>query len=464
MPLDTVDLRMVATLFNVQITVTRMYEEALRFQPQGGARAGGSCHLLLHQGLWAALLEGRAPEDEALQLEGAVVEADDLPPEFPAVGRGVLVKEFDRQNDCYVACCSDGAHALLERSSIRRVLLTKAGMRQAEEQARAEAAFAASGTDPAWAAWGEGGKANAWASGEDGSRPGEGNGTALEGIPDGSLEFQVLQDLVRRTARQRLSQKQAELAGRNPGNRGSSAVGSSSTRPNGASTSIAETRDAPSRNGTGRQHWPQQEQQQPQHQPHQQQAVAELQPRQPPQTVQTQVQQPGQGEAYLQQVGHQLQPQPKAPPPQVQQAPRLLDYEEACRLLESGTPLTVMSVEEFRPPLPSDQRYLALRAKERVRLTKRHGDMVFGSCGDARSPKEGWFPTQYINVWVVTSAYTPDAIWQSDLLLLQENDHVYVEKIYDGQWKGWGHAKKLNSSASRGAVRLECMRRHVYCM
>uniref|UniRef100_A0A7S4SFP8 Uncharacterized protein n=1 Tax=Alexandrium monilatum TaxID=311494 RepID=A0A7S4SFP8_9DINO len=453
MPLDTVDLRVVAQLFNVQITVTRMFEEAMRFRPHGTAGPVGCCHLLLHKGLWTALLDVRMPEQEPQPLLDAVVEVEELPLELQGVStdRTVLIRSYDEDRGSYMACCGQSQVCFpVERSSIKRIIFTRWDMGRAEKQAQkdreeqAARAAAASTGDPAWAA-------------EEGARP-SGSLKPLEGIPEGSLEFQVLQELVRRTATQRLSQTMGELAGRNPASVTPAAAGSASSRAGGTSTAATRNQlPTPARNET--EMLPQQQQAQPEAQQQQQQQQPQLlqfqpQPRQPSHAAPQAAAQPQ----------APLQPQQQARPVRQhqQQEPRFIDYEEVRRLLESGSVVTALCLSEFAPD-SRDERYLVVRANQWVRLNGKLDTMVHAT--SVQDGRKGWCSAASLIAWVAESAFEPDPSWPDSerYMGLRKGEAVLLEKIYDGQWADWGFCRNLRSRDLTGLVPLSRTRRHFYC-
>eukprot|EP00418_Pyrodinium_bahamense_P075942 CAMPEP_0179063488 /NCGR_PEP_ID=MMETSP0796-20121207/27463_1 /TAXON_ID=73915 /ORGANISM="Pyrodinium bahamense, Strain pbaha01" /LENGTH=410 /DNA_ID=CAMNT_0020760415 /DNA_START=33 /DNA_END=1263 /DNA_ORIENTATION=- len=205
-PLDTVDLQTVAELFAVQITVSQLMDEALRFRPAGAERCA---HLLHHRGLWAPLLGSLSCRAELEQLVGSVVEVDALPRELassrsPQTPQTAFIQSFDAETDCYEVCHGQLSFPL-ERSSIRRVLLSEAEVSRTDAWTAQAGGAAGSGANAAappaqgsaWERW--------WHGAQRGRAP------PLRGISDAALEFQVLHELVRRDARQRLTSMVNEL-------------------------------------------------------------------------------------------------------------------------------------------------------------------------------------------------------------------------------------------------------------
>lgn len=178
MPLDMVDLQIVAACLSVSITVSQLMCPAIRIEPPGVTKG---IHLAHHRGLWAPLLSPRPPEQESQQLLSAVVQLSNSVSRtgfdlrwHGADGKNCIgaVLSYDADQECYVVCVG-WRKLLVERSQITRLVY-----HPSVEPDR---------------------------DGED---------TVLRGIPDSSFEWQLLHELVRREARAKLELMMQQLAGR----------------------------------------------------------------------------------------------------------------------------------------------------------------------------------------------------------------------------------------------------------
>ena len=173
MPLDSVDLAIFAQLLDVQILLFQLFQPALRFG------AGETLHLLTHGGLWAPLLSSKQWLQEKSDLCGSVVEIDRLGgPLAHLAGKSACILSYDVENDCHIAATCNTRFPL-KSVQISRIL------------ARPEDGLVTHGRCV--------------------SRM---RGTAFRGIPDSSIDFQILSYLIRLDVGQRLDDLHEELAGR----------------------------------------------------------------------------------------------------------------------------------------------------------------------------------------------------------------------------------------------------------
>lgn len=196
MPLDFVDLQFVAQVFQRQITVSRLMESAVRFPPARGASPKdlGAADLVFHRGLWAPLLDVRSPQDEPVPLVGAIVQLGDLAGRLERFSDCIAaVQRHDPDLDVYhVSLAERGFTFPVDRCQIRRFV-----HREAECEVTGRRRHARHDKSD---------NAGELLSG-DVFPP-------FQGVPDGSLEFHLLHELVRRDARARLLSTIQELAGR----------------------------------------------------------------------------------------------------------------------------------------------------------------------------------------------------------------------------------------------------------
>lgn len=208
MPLDFVDLKFLASHYQARITVSRFSAETMRFLPDGANACSHFLQLVLHAGLWAALLGPKLPEFDKGKVLGAVVElANNLQDSLEAfAGRSACIASFDEEKQCYMACVGQNLFPV-ERAQIKRILCHHSD--------------AETGTE-AWSGWQANRMGEIRRSREKERRklfetawgPGPGQAPVLRGIPDGGFEFQLLFELVGKEAQKRLQATREELAGR----------------------------------------------------------------------------------------------------------------------------------------------------------------------------------------------------------------------------------------------------------
>ena len=195
-PLDTVDLALLAKFLNARITVSRLNQPALRLPPASrGMEEVHSLHVVVHKGLWAPVLSTldwvSCRIDRSARV-GSVVEIHDNVPSHIEGFAGLLacVNSFDEVEGCYTVC--NGLHQIpLHSTQIRRVLSRSADLIRRSTEVSHDVAL---GIPSRW------------------YLPGE--APALRGIPDSSLEFQLLLQMVLGDVGRRLRNMRERLAGR----------------------------------------------------------------------------------------------------------------------------------------------------------------------------------------------------------------------------------------------------------
>ncbi|CAE7338112.1 mask [Symbiodinium pilosum] len=199
MPLDCVDLQILARIFKVQITVSRLGREALRLLPSEEDGCEDVIHLIMHAGLWAALLSSRAPIPEA-DIVGAVVKlSNDLSCFQDFANKTACILSYDEVQDFCTACV--GRYVIpVQRDGICRII--------ACDESRHHPRYRTREIDVRSR---EIRRSRAHLDG-----PGPGDAPSFFGIPDGSLEFQVLLDLVTQMACERLLATRSHLKGEVP--------------------------------------------------------------------------------------------------------------------------------------------------------------------------------------------------------------------------------------------------------
>ncbi|CAJ1458988.1 unnamed protein product [Effrenium voratum] len=164
MPLDFVDLHLLAHIFQVQITVHQLQQSAVRF-----GEGTGEVQLLQYQGLWAPLLGPKILSWDSLCV-GDVVELFELPAYLENFsGHSAHVLDYNNEKDYYTVCVAQ--HIIpVERAHIKRMVTDcrNRGIRRTKKGR------------PADSAWGAG----------------PGVAAPLYGIPDGEVEFHLLLELL----------------------------------------------------------------------------------------------------------------------------------------------------------------------------------------------------------------------------------------------------------------------------
>eukprot|EP00931_Biecheleriopsis_adriatica_P041226 TRINITY_DN23591_c0_g2_i1.p1 TRINITY_DN23591_c0_g2~~TRINITY_DN23591_c0_g2_i1.p1 ORF type:complete len:718 (-),score=111.37 TRINITY_DN23591_c0_g2_i1:191-2344(-) len=198
MPMDFVDLHFLARYFNAQITVSQYQHRALRFVPED-TKCHHALHFAMHKGMWAPLLYSRPPELDAAKLIGSVVELGKPLRSAPAfAGHTACVVSFDYSQECYVVCV--GQHMVpVERQQIKRIICLAS-----EADSNNDDLVSPIVTKPGESAAAKArAKRKGWAQNWG---PGAGDAPPLRGIPDGSVEFSILFDLVDKIAEERVAQ------------------------------------------------------------------------------------------------------------------------------------------------------------------------------------------------------------------------------------------------------------------
>lgn len=187
-PMDFVDLQLISTAYNAQITVSMIDRPSMRFVPLGTdprhvASFQHALHLLVHQGHWASLVWPRPMEAELCPLLGSIVEltneASKLPKGLESFrGKVACVVDFNQTEESYVV--TFGRQTIsVDRAAVRRILAPNP-------------CFKGLTLTPA-----EEGRMLRRKQYDHSSGPGPGCAPSFKGIPDGSFEFQLLFELVK---------------------------------------------------------------------------------------------------------------------------------------------------------------------------------------------------------------------------------------------------------------------------
>lgn len=396
MPLDKVDLQVVAMTFQAQITVTHLMEEAWLFRPPGGCtKGGGSCcaHLLRYGPLWTAMLGPRPPEDEPRPLAGAIVELGDLPALLqPASHRSAVVLEHDRDLNAYWACV-DQVKFPLERNQIKRVVY--------QEDNKGETCDLAGLPNSRWSP------------------------EALRQVPIGSVWFQLLHELVRKNAADRLHTCHLQLKG---------VVG-----PDGKDLSAAPASSRAIAAGSRQRSEP---------------PRAAL----PPPAAQAQENRSDEsgGSSQTREVGdlgfkpagagevpRQRRSSPAAPA--AASTARAPHSSERRRLADVKTDLAVgrrVLVSVVRNWAPGQEGYgqLPVKALDQVYVKECHEHWMLCHY-NMKEVQQAWCPTSCLTLLEVVAPFVPDASWDARLrdlcLPLHVGQSILMTRTFKGAWHGW---------------------------
>lgn len=390
MPLDSVDLQVVAVTFRTQIIVSRLMEAAMVVHSSQGARA--CAHLLMHRGFWAPVLGTRALETELREIVGAVVQLGEFSAQNlqPYNNQLASVVRFDKDNECFVVCVDD-VMIPVERSNIRRVVFQErtdnSGSARFEYNSVAEDVKPPDDPErkppdsvneikPAFA---------------------KGEGPELRGIPDNALEFQILQEQVRRLARARLDEMKQELAGRTSLTHSGCSEPSRPTRSEVLRSNMKyEPVPKPSRNEAMRQ--------------------------------QQQKDRDGlEADALM-----QRQNVVRAPP-------NRLPFEEALARIKAETSFSIVAPCKN---VAQEQHGLNVDLDEELWPTHEADRGERDSwlcCTKEQDGPRGWIPKDRLVIYMVGKAWQPDKAWeaQAKYLALNVGDCIIVKSRYGNDWHGW---------------------------
>lgn len=456
MPLDLVDLQVLATRLRITVTVSQMMTQPVRLQPSGSEPPAHAVHLVHHRGLWAALLGNRVPDREGRPLVDALVELGDCAfgtgpdgeRQFPVVedgGRCVgVVVSHDRELEHY------GVRVGLRRFVVERSQITRVVYHPSAGSDAQGAGFGGHLSEADSEAF----------LGEEFS--------LLRGVPYSSLEWHLLHELVRRGARASLEHLREELAGRDdakvksggrPGNwlkphgpvpdpaeadaaapprqvPGTAPVGCGGQAPGSAAPPLRRERGAA---GCGRAH-----------------------------AVPTAIASGRPHEDNLQDVSSDLGDGCLHGKPLTDGAEDLrswrIPFADLVRQVEAGCELSVFAVRDFAPV---EGRQMSLRAGDVVKVEEVKDRWVLGtssitskSCGIAAS--EAWCPRDALTVWQVSQRINPTEAhnhpdWANvSFLQLDVGESVVVTRRYNDEWYGWAYAQRWGGNA-QGFVHLQVL-------
>lgn len=452
MPLDLVDLQVLATRLRVAVTVSQMMAQPVRLQPSGAAPPAHAVHMVHHRGHWAALLGNRVPEREGRPLVDALVElgecafgtGPDGERQFPVVedgGRcvGVVVSHELEHYSVRVGL----RKFVVERSQITRVVYHPSA---GSESQSFGGHFSEADTETY--------------HGDE--------LTLLRGVPHSSLEWHLLHELVRRGARASLENLKGELAGREDAKAKNGGRPGNWLKPHGPVPELAEAdasalpRQAPIVASAG----------------HGGQVLYSSAPSL--RGVQATV---AHGGAHVVPTTitsgrpHEENPQDAGASvgdgcwyekPHAYGAEDLSSWRiplaDLVRRVKAGDELSVFAVSDFAPV---ECRQMPLRTGEVIKVEEVKDRWVLGvpsstskSCGIAAS--EAWCPRDALTVWQASQRFSPTEVhnhpdWANvKFLQLEVGDSVVVSRRYDDDWYGWAYARRWPDGA-QGLVSLQVL-------
>ncbi|CAE8583711.1 unnamed protein product, partial [Polarella glacialis] len=160
--------------------------------------------------MWAPLVWPRPVEVERSKLIGSLVEiGEHMPGPLSAfAGQTACIIEYKSDEMCYMACV--GQQMLpLERSQIKRLICHHSEANVGDENGSSPRHRRSRAVEELRKGREE--RRKAW---ETSCGQGPGQAPVFKGIPDGSVEFQLLFELVSKDCRHRLGKMQQELSGR----------------------------------------------------------------------------------------------------------------------------------------------------------------------------------------------------------------------------------------------------------
>jgi len=389
-PLDFVDLQILARIFKVQITVSRMGREALRLLPSEEDGCEEIVHLVMHGGLWAPVLGSRPPLRE-VDFVGAVVQlGHDLHCFEAFAEKTACILDFDEVQDFCRACV--GRHIIpVQRERICKIVACDGTQHHPRyripqvELMRRESRRQRASLDG----------------------PGPGDAPSFHGIPDGSLEFQVLLDLVTQLVCERLCATRWKIEG----------------EPPAKLDDYARYLDK----------------------------LAHLAPLPPVEIIEMQLTQP-----YLQRMKGSSSEDI---------APGRRSVEEVVQMLEpSNGPSTVwiQCPSSFRPLASQRNNLLSCEAGDWIGLTGLGREYPDGSrlllakpAGLKGVPR--WILSDVISRFAVREEFAPSPSWPypQEFLTLKNGDLVQVTDRPNGQWQGWARGKLWKSHGDQEPVLQE---------
>jgi len=410
MPLDMVDLQMIAARLNVAITVSQFMRQVVRLTPPDG-NILCSIHLVHHRGLWAPMLPKKPSEKEVLPLLDTVVELDN--------NLRVTVNVGGQQHD--VGNLSTTLGAVIRYDSEQDVYLVSLGVRhvQVERSQIARAIFQTS-------ADGDGNDLSGKATDATWQAPvGCEESALLLNIPDGCLEWQILHELVRRQARTKLEQMMQQLAGRDL------VTGTSRTGVTGHTGSFKTFFPVPGVSGGG---------------------CGADNPQDGASTLPAET---------IEEIHH---------PPGQNMLVMRIPWEVVVGRIASGDQISVFASRNF-DALQAGQ--LPLKVGDGLRILQvshqLHEDTSFhcgtrwvlgapqSTCFQSRccAIPEGWVPCDSLLVWEAQQTFKPDEQWtETRYLHLEAGDTVVLKKRYHDRWAGWGYGIRWEDSQYEGMIHM----------
>jgi len=346
-------MQLVACVFGTQINVLHFLEPAIKIIPP--TAPSYVARLLHHKGQWAAVQGPTDPDMELQPLWGAIVEIGEMLPGCfeQAAGRTAVIRNYDEETNCYMGCINQ-AVIPLARDQIRRVLFA------------ASESDGANGTD-------EGATCRLRAT--------------WHGIAPQSVEWSLLQELVRHEGFRRLEAMQQELAGR--------ALHAPTETPNNAAPAEMSYNAAPTRS-----------QRQPRRQPRQ--------------------------------ITLQQQPQHRSAD---RGTAKRVRWTDVVRCIDSSPKSVVV------PAIPSIHNFegqLRVEKGDEVMIKRTSGGEadVCWVLGE-KAGLEGWISSDNLLIWTVAQCFEePNDSGSGTFLPLDIGQLVIVKERYRGDWTGWAFGEQ----------------------
>jgi len=366
-PFDLVDIQILACVFDTQINILHLLEQSQKIPPHCKTPPY-IARLLHHRGHWAAVQGPTKPDMELQPLWGAVVEIGEMLPGCfeRAAGRTAVIKDYDEETNCYMGCINQTLIPL-GRDQIRRVLISASECDSANTVADEGAASRLKAT---------------W-----------------HGIAPQSVEWSVLQELVRHEGFRRLEAMQQDLAGRVTLMEAQNSAAPAETHHNAAPTRSQRQPRQPRQNTF---------QQQPQHQP-------QLQPQHQPQ--------------------HQPQQCCAA-----RGTVKRVRWTDVVRDIESSPKCVIV------PAIPSVHNFeaqLRVQKADEVMIKRATGDTDLCWVLGEKAGLEGWISSDNLLIWTVAQRFEePHDSGAGTFLPLEIGQIVIIKERYGGDWAGWAFGEE----------------------
>lgn len=436
--LDLVDLQVLALRFRLAITVSQLVDSAVRLQPPPGTSALHAIHLVHHRGLWAPLLGARPPEKESIPLIDAVVELTGFSFSADAIVSGIgrcigVVQSYDAEQDLYTVCLGDRG-VLAERAQLKRIIY----LSNAENSGDSMHGFGR--------AFPHGERRQNYGGLTVNNAVNNADNAPLAGIPDATLEWQLLHELVRREARFKLEQMMQELAGRDVVDTGSRSVRKRAAER--AAEKEADFVDGAAKSSLIASVAPV-DTQAKWHENPQDASVRAAPPAEMPSSknFSAAVVSPAVVEPYIHYKNGVAQMR--------------LPFDIMVEQMQDGSEFSICATADFSP---CEGGQLALAIGDEIKLKHMSTEWVWGMAVGLLKPRtcpeqflsgDGWCPRDCVTVWEARRRFRPDDSWERGrYLMLDIGDTVVVTMRYKGEWEGWGFGERWGDKQGAGVFHL----------